>query len=381
MIFRPSHLKDLKPYQAGKSVESVIRENGLSRIVKLASNENSLGLSPKAAQAVRATIDQSNRYADPSGHKLTHKLASQLGIDSSRIILGAGVDSLLGYIIAAFSKPGDELLTSEGTFTGIYVHSRKLNRQLVCVPQDNYRYNLDRILKAITEKTRIIYLANPNNPTGTIITRSEMDAFLIKVPRDILVILDEAYFSYASQFEQYPDGLEYDYNNLIVTRTFSKDYGLAGLRVGFAVSSPGLIADLMRIRLPFEPCCTAQEAAFAALDDSDFLRATLVQNQKSLEQLKQAADQLGLHTPPTYTNFLMFAFCSTEYAVRFTEECLNRGLILRHVESFGVGNGVRINSGTDEETNFAIEVISKVTVLLNEKFSEPMPGEQQPVIS
>ena len=374
MIFRPRHLKDLQSYKAGKSTESVIRERGLSKVVKLASNENPLGLSSKAIEAIKSSASKSNRYPDPSGRQLTSKLAVQLGITPEQIILGAGVDSLLGVIISAFSKPNDELLTSEGTFTGIYVHTNKLGRKLVQVPHDNYCYNLDLILEAITPRTRIIYLANPNNPTGTIIARDDLGTFLDKVPQDILVILDEAYFSYANQFEQYSNGLEYNHSNLIVTRTFSKDYGLAGLRIGYALAAPDLISDLARIRLPFEPSLTAQQAAIASLDDHEFLVRTLEQNHRSLDKIKNTANQLGLNYQPTYTNFLMFTFDSTEIAVQFTEECLNRGLILRHVESFGVGNGVRINSGTDEETDFAVNVIAEVSALLDQQLSAPALG-------
>lgn len=374
MISRPRHLRAFQPYLAGKSVESVVREKGLARVVKLASNENPLGLSPKAAEAVKASLGQSNRYADPSGHQLTHKLAEHLGVDPDRIIIGAGIDSLLGYIISAFSDPDDELLTSQGTFTGIYVHANKQGRKLVLVPHDNYHYDLEGLLDSITSRTRIIYLANPNNPTGTIITRHKLDSFLRSIPGDILIILDEAYYSYARESDDYPSGLEYDYDNLIVTRTFSKDYGLAGLRVGYAVSAPDLIADLMKIRLPFEPSYPAQEAAYAALDDKEFLGATLDQNRKSLERIKQTVDHLGLDYPASCANFIMLRFCSTEFAACFTEACLNRGLILRHVESFGVGEGVRINSGTDDETQFAIRVISEVYALVDKQFSKPAFG-------
>lgn len=371
MIIKPEHLRNLQPYQAGKSIESVIREKGLSHVVKLASNENPLGLSPKAAEAIKASVEKSNRYTDPSGFQLTHKLAENLGVAFENIILGSGIDSLLGYIIAAFSEPDDELLTSEGTFTGIYVHVNKAGRKLVRVPQKNYHHDLGQILASITPRTRLIYLANPNNPTGTIVTQNQLDSFIKKVPKDILLILDEAYFSYANEFDQYQTGLEYNYDNLIVCRTFSKDYGLAGLRVGYAVGPSDLIADLMRIRLPFEPSFTAQQAALAALDDNEFMRATLDQNLKSLDKLKQAADQLGIDYPSSCANFILLTFCSQSFAAAFAEECLNRGLILRHVEAFGIGEGVRINSGTDEETDFAIKIIFEVYALVEQQFSKP----------
>lgn len=374
MIKRPAHLENLQPYKAGKTVEAVTRELGLTKVVKLASNENPLGISPLAAQAIAKTINESNRYADPSGFRLTKKLSERLGAAPEQIILGAGVDSLLGYILSAFSEPGEELLTSEGTFTGIYVHANKLNRTIVKTPLTNYAYDLDSLLEQIGDKTKIIYIANPNNPTGTIVTRDQLVSFLDQVPSHILVILDEAYFSYAREYDEYPDGLEYDYANLIVTRTFSKDFGLAGLRIGYAVAAPDLIADLMRIRLPFEPSWTAQEAALAALDDADFLERTITQNHRSLKLIAEQADKLGINHPRSYGNFIMYAFDSAPFAASFTQECLKLGLILRHVESFGVPGGVRINSGTDQETTFALKVVEEVFPLVERSLAQSTPS-------
>ncbi len=375
MTIRISKLLDgLKAYIPGKAIELVAREKGLTKVVKLASNENPLGVSPKALEAIRKTAGNSNRYAEPSAPELKAKLASKLKVESDRIIIGAGVDSLLGYIISAFSEIGDTLLTSMGTFTGIYVHTHKLGRQLETVPLKDYKHDLRTILESITDKTKIIYLANPNNPTGTIFDTISFDSFIKQVPANVLVILDEAYFSYASADPNYPDGLKYNYDNLIVTRTFSKDYGLAGVRVGYAIAHPELIRQLSKIKLPFEPSYTAQQAALAALDDDDFLKRTLDQNRRSLDQLSKAFDAIRLQQLPSWANFIMLTFSSTEFALCFNEECLNRGLILRHVESFGIGNGVRINSGTDDETQFAIDVITKVYRLIEKQFSKPVLG-------
>jgi len=371
MIRRPEHILKLQPYKAGKSVDAVAREYGLTDIVKLASNENPLGVSPKAQLAAQQSLQKSNRYADPSGYDLVHKLAGILDQEPGRIILGAGIDSLLGYIISTFSEPGDELLTSAGTFTGIYVHTNKLGRKLSQVPLVDYGYDLEGLIDRITPATRLIYLANPNNPTGTMISKSELEDFLSKVPDNVVVILDEAYHSYARLDQDYPNGLDYDYPNLIVTRTFSKDYGLAGLRIGYAVGAPDLISDLMRVRLPFEPSYPAQQAAMAALDDQEFLNQTLKQNQKSLKRFKLLAQNLGIKVPESHANFLMFAFESPLFAAQFTEACLTRGLILRHVESFGVPDGVRINSGTDEETEFAERVINEVFPIVERQVANP----------
>lgn len=360
MVQVPSHIKSLRPYTAGKPVEELARERGLQRIVKLASNENALGASPLALQAARASLEQSHRYVDPRSYDLTSALSRKLDLPVERIICGAGTDSLLSYIIAAFTRSGDELLTSEGTFIGIYVNAAKQNRHVVKVPLKKYRYDLNAISESISERTRIIYLANPNNPTGTIFSRAEFKTFMDNVPSSILIILDEAYVSFAAQAPDYPCGLDYDYENLIVTRTFSKDSGLAGLRVGFAVGPEPLIRELFKVKLPFEPSYPAVKAAVAALEDRAFLDRSITQNNRSLKRLTAALDRMGIKWLPTHANFILMLFDSGHEAALFTELCLDRGLILRHVKAFGIPEGVRISAGVDSEIEFAIEQIESV---------------------
>jgi histidinol-phosphate aminotransferase len=360
MIEVPSHIKHLRAYTAGKPVEELARERGLTRIVKLASNENALGASPLALQAVRDSLEQNHRYVDPRAFELTSALSQRWGVPALRIICGAGTDSLLSYIIAAFTGSGDELLTSQGTFIGIYVNAAKHNRPVTLAPMKDYAYDLEAILERITEHTRIIYLANPNNPTGTVFNRSDFEAFMKSVPSNILVILDEAYASFAASDPDYPDGLDYDFGNLIVTRTFSKDSGLAGLRVGYAVGPERLIGELYKVKLPFEPSYPAVKAAVAALEDRDFLRRSVDQNVRSLELLTGALDRLGLRWIPSHGNFVLVLMGSEEEAALFAELCLDRGLILRHVKAFGIPEGIRISSGTDSDTDFAIEQIESV---------------------
>lgn len=271
MVKIPKHVEDLKPYRAGKPIDELRREKNLDKIVKLASNENPLGSSPKAVQAILSSLDEIHRYTDPLNHKMTVAFSAKLKIQPEHIIFGHGTDSLLVDIINAFSVQGDELLTSSGTFIGIFVNVKKLGRSLKTVPMKNYGYDLEAIQKAITDKTKIIYLANPNNPTGSMITIEEFKSFMDFVPDNILVILDEAYYAYAEEFSEYPDGLRYNYDNMVVTRTLSKIYGLGGMRIGFAVGPRRLIEALKKVRLPFEPNILSQEAAIAALDDKEFI--------------------------------------------------------------------------------------------------------------
>jgi len=356
----PEHVRKLVPYQSGKPIAELAREKGFERIVKLASNENPLGCSPLALKAVTESLGEAYRYVDPGAYDLTSALSKYHNRPRKEIICGAGTDSLLAYIICAFSEEGDEILTAETTFIGLFVNAHKYNRRIITTPMQNYAIDLPALSAAITPQTRIIYLANPNNPTGTMILKSELDEFLASVPDDILVILDEAYFNYARFDEDYPDGLTYKKQNVIVTRTFSKDYGLAGLRVGYAIGPERLIHELYKLKLPFEPAHTAQVAAVAALSDEAFMAKTIALNQQSMKRLAKTFDSLGMTYIQSHANFLLLILDSETMAAAFTTECLNRGLILRHTKLFGAPCGVRINSGTLEESAFALKIIEEV---------------------
>ncbi|MFY0628051.1 MAG: histidinol-phosphate transaminase [Reichenbachiella sp.] len=360
MIKIPKFVEDLIPYKAGKPIAELAREKNLDRIVKLASAENPLGPSPKAMQAIQNEIETLNRYSDPASFELVQAIAKKYNIESNHIICGHGTDSLLAYIVNAFTSESDEILTCEGSFIGIYVTIKKKGRHLVQVPMKEHTFDLNKILESITEKTAMIYLANPNNPSGTMFEKADFESFMEKVPKHIMVILDEAYTVYASENPLYPNGVTYDYENMVVTRTFSKVYGLAGLRVGFAVGPDKVIEALYKVKLPFEPNRLAQKAGIAALDDDEFLKTTIQLNKDSLRMLYNCFDQNGMNYIRSSTNFILLLMPSERFAIEFTEQCLNKGLIIRHVDTFGIPNGVRINSGTIEETEFATEVITEV---------------------
>jgi len=367
MIKIPEHIQNLQPYKAGKPIDELAREKGLTKIVKLASNENPLGPSPKAVEVIKKSLDELHRYTNPSAYKLVNAIAKKYNKKPSQIVSGSGSDSLLQYIITTFSEGDNELLTSQGTFIGWYVNVNKYGFKSVKVPLKNYHFDLVEISNRISSKTKIIYLANPNNPTGTMFTKDEFDSFLSKVPENVLVVLDEAYTVYAEDNRDYPNGLEYEKENLIVLRTLSKAYGLAGLRIGFAFGPENLIKELYKVKLPFEPNHLAQEAAIAAFEDDEFLKRTVELNRKSLTKMIEKFNELGIEQIPTAANFILLIFPSEEFTFDFNEECLNKGLIVRHVKSFGIPNGIRINSGTMEETDFALKVISEIYPALLEK--------------
>ena len=360
MIKIPPFVQSLKPYKAGLSIEQLAREKNLERIVKLASAENPLGPSPKAQAAIANAISGLHRYPDPSSFDLVHAIAKKYGVQPNHIICGHGADALLSYIVSAFTSEQNDIITSEGTFIGIYVATRKMGRNLVRVPMKNYEFDLDGILDAITDKTAMIYVANPNNPTGTLIKKQDFEAFMEQVPDHIMVILDEAYTAYATGNPDYPNGVTYDYDNMVVTRTFSKAYGLAGLRIGFAVGPDHVIEALYKVKLPFEPNNLAQAAAIAALDDEEFLQQTIDLNRKSLAMLYQCFEDNHLSYIRSSTNFILVIMDSETEALEFASLCLDNGLIVRHVDTFGMPNGIRINSGTLDETRFAVDVISRV---------------------
>jgi histidinol-phosphate aminotransferase len=360
MIEIPDHTRRLKAYKSGKPISELAREKDLSRIVKLASNENPIGPSPKAIEALERTSCELNRYTDPASTDLVEKMSHLIGKKADQIIFGHGTDSLLAYIITAFTHEHEEVLTMSATFIGIYVSVNKLGRKLRTVPHKDYGYDLEALAGAVTGDTRIIYLANPNNPTGTMFDTEAFELFMARVPNNVLVILDEAYSAYADEFEGHPDGLQYDYENLLVTRTLSKVFGLAGLRIGYCTGPAYLIHELYKVKLPFEPNRLAQVAALAALDDKEFLAQTIETNRLSLGMFRDCFERLEIKYVPTAANFYLMLFASEEIATAFYEGCLDHGLIVRPVKPFGLPNGIRINSGTEEETRFAIDVIEKV---------------------
>jgi histidinol-phosphate aminotransferase len=361
MALVPPYIAGLRPYEAGRSIEEVKQQFGLTRVAKLASNENPLGTSPLVIEAVRKALGAGlNRYGD-GGLRLRLALGERFGASAKNVIVGSGSESLLSSIVRTFLSDDDEVLTTEAAFIGFKVTALSRGVAYREVPYRDYHYDLAGLAAAITPKTKIIYLANPNNPTGTIFTRQEFDAFYARVPERVLIIQDEAYFEYAQQAPDYPDSLGYRYDNVIALRTFSKAYGLAGIRVGYGFAHEDLITHLLKIKLPFEPSELAQAAAIAALDDTDFLGRTLELNSRSLRMLTVGLRELGYRVIPSHANFVMAPLESADAARTLTRQLLERGVIVRPLAAFGLPHAIRISTGTIEETEFCLSAIARVT--------------------
>lgn len=366
-IFIPEHILNLQPYKPGNKLKKNNSESStsISDFINLASNENPMGASPMAIGALKDTAKSLSIYPDVGSSELVDFLSEHLKRKSSEIICGHGSDSLIADIIKAFSDHHDEILTSAGSFIGYYVNINKLGRKAVTVPLKNYAYDLNGIVESITDRTRVIFLANPNNPTGTMFTSTEFEWFMDNVSENILVVLDEAYWVYANLHDNYPNGLNYNYPNLISMRTFSKSHGLAGVRIGFCVGPEELINTLYKVKLPFEPNIIAQKLAKAAYADFDFVFQVLKLNTISLERLTDLLDSLNITYVPPKANYVMLTFDKPEDSVRFTDYCYNKGILVRQLSGFGLDNCVRISTGSHTQMDYALDVFERAFIELN----------------
>ena len=358
----PPYIEALRPYEPGRSIEEVQRAYGLSRVSKLASNENPLGPSPLAIDAMSRTMSGLNFYPN-SGLDLRRVLAEKYEAKVENVIAGSGSEGIISNIIRAFLCDEDEVLTTEAAFAGFQVLAKSRGVAYRTVPYREWHYDLTALASAITERTKIVYLANPNNPTGTIFSKQDFDAFYRHVPERVLIILDEAYFEYAKDTPRYPDSMHYRYDNVITLRTFSKVYGLAGVRIGYGFAHERLIANLLKVKLPFEPSTLAQAAGIGALADKEFLHKSLELNARGLRFLTAALREIGLTVVSSETNFLMVVLPGAEQATRLTSDLLQQGIIIRPLASFGLPNCVRISTGTTEDNERCVEAIQKLEVL------------------
>src|SRR5712671_5144651 len=352
----PPYIESLRPYEAGRSIEEIQREFGISHVTKLASNENPLGASPLALKAMARSLEGIHLYPN-AGLDLRRMLAQQFDLKIGNVIAGSGSEGIMSNIIRTFLCDEDEVLTTEAAFIGFQVLAKSRGVAYRTVPYRNWHYDLPALAAAINQRTKIVYLANPNNPTGTIFSKHEFDEFYRHVPERCLIILDEAYFEYAKDNPRYPDSMHYRYDNVITLRTFSKVYGLAGVRIGYGFAHEDLIANLNKIKLPFEPSTLAQAAGIGALADKEFLHRSLELNARGLRFLTESLRGLGFEVPPSDANFVMVVLKSPEEAAKITGALLRQGIIVRHLAAFGLPQAIRVSTGTDEEnrlflTNF-----------------------------
>ena len=355
----PPYIESLRPYEAGRTIESVRRQYGLTRIAKLASNENPLGTSPKALEAMTRSLTGLNLYPN-GGLELREVLASEFELKVDNVIAGSGSEGIMSNIIRAFLCDEDEVLTTEAAFIGFQVLARSRGVKYRTVPYRDWHYDLEALAAQINEHTKIIYLANPNNPTGTMFSKHQFDEFYRHVPERVLIILDEAYFEYAKDNPRYPDSMHYRYDNVITLRTFSKVYGLAGARIGYGFAHEELIRNLLKVKLPFEPSTPAQAAGIAALADHEFLHRSLELNARGLRCLTEGLEGQGAAIVPSQANFVMTVLPREEDATRVFEELLKQGVVVRPLKAFGLPNCLRISTGTDEDNHLCIEAWRRV---------------------
>ncbi len=361
----PNHIQELRPYDPGKPIDDVMREYGLKYVIKMASNENPLGVSPQAIQAMMASIYQINRYPDIASKILCAKLSEVYNLEVDNIITGHGSEAILSVIIRTFLCDDDEVLTSEGTFVGFYVIANARGIKPITIPLKDYRFDLPAIADAITEKTKIIYLVNPNNPTGNIFTKAEFEDFVKRVPPDVLIIMDEAYHEFVHGRADYPDSMLYRLDNVITLRTFSKAYGLAGIRLGYGFAQKELIKNLMKVRLPFEPGIPSQMAGVAALNDYQFLEYYLDLNQKGLKYIYNLYERLGIRYIKSDANFVMSIFDSAETVDKIVGKLLTKGVIVRGLKAFGLPHCLRVTVGLQKENEYFAEKLEEVLNEIN----------------
>merc|ERR1711879_396431 len=356
-------VRGLQPYRPGKPIDAVARELGLNEadIVKLASNENPLGPGDAVRAALSGAADELSRYPDGGGYALKETLAEHLSVATEQITLGNGSSDILDFIIRVLVNNDDEVVVSQHAFAIYGLLTVIAGGRVIEVPAQNFGHDLSAMAAAITDKTRIVFVTNPNNPTGTWNTSDELEAFLAQVPESVVVLLDEAYFEYVEEAD-YPNGIGLlsRFPNLVVTRTFSKVYGLAALRIGYGVSSPEL-ADLMnRVRPPFNTNALAQAAAIAALNDSDYLTDSVAMNKQGMAQLEAAFAQHNLEFIPSVGNFIAFKVPESADAMAVYQELQQLGVIVRPIANYGMPDYLRVSIGTETENAAFLTALEKV---------------------
>ncbi|MFQ5691713.1 MAG: histidinol-phosphate transaminase [Nitrospinota bacterium] len=350
--------RDIIFYDAGKPIEEVERELGISGSVKLASNENPLGPSPRALEAVRNALKGLNRYPDGSGYYLKRALAERFGLAPENFTLGNGTNEVLENIGKAFLDPGDEAVMADAAFIVFHIVAQLCQAKRVVVPLKDYAHDLETMADRISPRTKMVFVANPNNPTGTAVGRDRLKAFLESVPPGVVVVLDEAYAHYATM-PDYPSGFDFlaDHPNLFVLRTFSKIYGLAGIRVGFGAAHPDCIKAVEKLREPFNVNGVALTAALAALGDDEHVEKSRRLNAEGLAFLCGRLDDLGVPYVPSQANLLLVEVGD---GVEVFERLLREGVIVRPVKGYGLPAHIRVTVGLPEENRRFVEALAAV---------------------
>ena len=349
----------IQPYSPGKPIWEVQKELGLERVIKMASNENPLGPSPMAVKAIQESLADLNRYPDADASVLRDAIAGRYGVEKAQVITTNGADELITLISEAFLEQGDEIIVPSPSFSeydfGAHIMSAVVKPVLF---DEGFQYNIDKLVEAVTEKTKIIYICSPNNPTGTYITRKQMKDLLAKL-KDVLVVFDGAYSQYADE-EDYTDGLEFVNGGhpLVALQTFSKIYGIAGVRVGFGIASPEIIKSILKVKEPFNVNTLAQIAASAAINDADHVEASFNANKKGRDFLYNSFEKLGLPYIKTTANFILVQVGPNGEEVY--QQLMANGIIVRYGKTWGLPEHIRVTIGTQEENDLFIETLTNI---------------------
>ena len=353
------HISRLRPYVPGKPIEEVQRELGLTDVIKLASNENPLGPSPRALEALTAAAAGVALYPEGSAPALRRAVSQAVGMPEDTLVFGNGSDEVLHLLAVTFLQPGDEIVQGAPSFSMYEIYATQCNAVSIKVPLRDFTHDLDAMADAITDKTRMVFIANPNNPTGTLVRREAVARFLDRIPRDVLVVLDEAYDEYVSDPEK-PDlrSLVLEGRNIVILHTFSKAYGLAGLRVGYGIMRPETAALLNRVRSPFNVNLPAQAAAAAALEDTDHVARTVALNAEGRDYFYAEFERMGLDYVPSEGNFVLVDVGRDARAV--FEALQHRGVIIRSAHGMGLPHHIRVTTGTMPQNQRFIAALREV---------------------
>ena len=355
-------VKSLSPYQAGKPIEELERELGISNIVKLASNENPFGFPESAKKAIFEQLDKLTRYPDANGFELKQTIAKKFGVQPNQITLGNGSNDLLELFAHTFASEGDEIIYSQYAFIVYPLVTKAINAVAKEIPAKNWGHDLQGFLTALSDKTKLIYIANPNNPTGNFLTSQEIEDFLAKVPQNVIVVLDEAYTEFTKSEERVDSfRLLKKYSNLIISRSLSKAYGLAGLRIGYAVSNPEIADLLNRVRQPFNCNSLALTAAVTVMNDDEFVEKVAENNRSEMKRYEEFCQHHQLEYIPSKGNFITIDF--KQPAAPIYDALLHEGIIVRPITGYGMPNHLRVSIGLPEENDRFFTALSKVLKL------------------